>query len=97
MDTGDLPSSGTSRESQAMFWEGTVWVSIREKFVLSRNLGYKTSGGRHVAKCSSDSRVAYPEVDVQVRDLVRVVGIVAPIAPRGFSIQENFVLSSPRG
>ena len=30
-------------------------------------------------------RVAYPEVNVQVRDLVRVVGIVAPFAPRGFS------------
>ena len=31
-------------------------------------------GGRHVAKRSSDPRVAYPEVNVQVRDLVRVVG-----------------------
>ena len=27
-------------------------------------------GGRHVAKRSSDPRVAYPEVKVQVRDLV---------------------------
>ena len=47
-------------------------------------------GGRHVAKRSSDSRVAYPEVNVQVRDLLRVVGIVAP---RGFSIRGKFVLS----
>ena len=46
--------------------------------------------GRHVAKRSSDPRVAYPEVNVQVRDLVRVVGIVAP---RGFSIRGKFVLS----
>ena len=32
---------------------------------------------------SSDPMVAYPEVKVQVRDLVRVVGNVAPFAPRG--------------
>ena len=38
--------------------------------------------GRHVAKCSSEPWVAYPEVKVQVRDLVRVVGIVVPFAPR---------------
>ena len=35
-------------------------------------------GGRHVAKRSSDPRVAYPEVRVHLRDLVRVVRIVAP-------------------
>ena len=35
-----------------------------------------------MAKRSSDSRVAYPEVKVYVRDLVRIVGIVAPFAPR---------------
>ena len=71
-------------------------VSIRGKFVLSRNPGYKTrgvGGCRHVAKRSSDPRVAYPEVNVQVRDLVRVLGIVAPFAPRGFSIRGKFVLS----
>ena len=44
-------------------------------------------GGRHVAKRSSDPRVA--EVNAQVRDLVRVVGIVAPFAPRGFSIRTS--------
>ena len=44
-------------------------------------------GGRHVAKRSSDPRVAYPEVNVQVRGLVRVVRIVAPFASRGFSIR----------
>ena len=68
-------------------------ISIRGKFVLSRNPGYKTRGGRHVAERSSDPRVAYPEVNVQVRDLLRVVGIVAPFAPRGFSIRGKFVLS----
>ena len=44
-----------------------------------------------MAKRSSDSRVAYPEVNVQVRDLVRVVGIVALFAPRGFSIRGKFI------
>ena len=51
--------------------------------------------GRHVAKLSSDPRVAYPEVKVQVRDLVRVVGIVAPFAPREVCTLE-FVLPRPR-
>ena len=36
-----------------------------------------------MAKRNSDHRVAYPEVKVHVRDLVRVVDIVAPFAPRG--------------
>ena len=55
--------------------------------------GVQDEGVRHVAKRSSDPRVAYPEVNVQVRDLVRVVGIVALFAQRGFSIRGKFVLS----
>ena len=43
----------------------------------------KQSRVRHVAKRSSDPLVADPEVKIQVRDLVRVVGIVVPFAPRG--------------
>ena len=46
-------------------------------------------GGRHVAKHSSDPLVAYPEVKIQVRDLVQVVGIVVPFAPRGSVSWEN--------
>ena len=46
-----------------------------------------------MVKRSSDPRVAYPEVNVQVRDLVRGVGIVAHFAPRGFSIRGKFVFS----
>ena len=68
-------------------------VSIRGKFVLSRNPRYKTGGGRQMAKHSSDPRVAYPEVKVQARDPVRVVGIVAPFAPRRVNIRGKFVLS----
>ena len=36
-----------------------------------------------MAKRSSDPRVGYPEFKVQVRDLVRIVGMVDPFAPRG--------------
>ena len=55
--------------------------------------GVQDEGGRHVAKRSSDPRVAYPEINVHVWDLVRVVGIVAPFALQGFSIRGKFVLS----
>ena len=37
-------------------------------------------GDHHLSKRSSDPRLAYPEVKVQVRDLVRVVDTVAPFA-----------------
>ena len=36
-----------------------------------------------MVKRSSDPRIAHPEIEVQVRDLVRVVSTVAPFAPRG--------------
>ena len=55
--------------------------------------GIQDEWGRHVAKRSSDPRVAYPEVNVQVGTWMRVVGVVAPFAPRGFSIRGKFVLS----
>ena len=42
-----------------------------------------------MAKRSSDLRVAYPEVKVQVRDLVRVVGIVAPLPQGAGSVPGN--------
>ena len=54
-------------------------------------------GVRHVAKHSFDPRQAYPEVKLQARDLVRVVGMVATIAPLGAGTRGKFVLSSPRG
>ena len=75
-------------------------VSIREKIVLSRNPWYKTKAVAMRFKRSSDPRSSDPQVpyhEVQVRDLVRVVVIVARIAPRGSSIRGKFVLSSPRG
>ena len=66
-------------------------VSIRGKFILSRNLEFKTRAGRHVAKRFSDPRLAYPEVKIQVWDLMRVVDIIAPFAPRWVSIRGKFV------
>ena len=55
-------------------------VCIRENFILLGNWGTRL-GVRQVAKRSSDPRVAYPDVKIQVRKLVRVVGIVAPFCP----------------
>ena len=70
-------------------------VSVRGKFVLTRNPGYKTSGvAMWLNVRSSDPLVAYPEVKVQVWDLVRVV---APLAPRGVSIHENSFYRAPGG
>ena len=45
------------------------------------------------AKRSSEHRVAYPKVKLQVRDLMRVVGMVAFFAPRDVSIRGKIVLS----
>ena len=70
-------------------------VSIREKFVLSTRLGYKTRDCHHVVKRSSDPRVAYPEVKVQVLDLVRVVRIVSPFAPRVSVVYEKSFYRAP--
>ena len=65
------------------------------RFIEKRRV--QVEAGRQVAKHSSDPRQAYPEVKLQGRDLVRVVGIVAPFAPLGAGTRGKFVLSSPRG
>ena len=66
-------------------------IQYSGKILFTEKPGVQDEGGRHVAKRRSDPRVAYPEVKVQVRDLVRVVVIVAPFAPRGISIWGKFV------
>ena len=53
-------------------------------------------GGCHVAKRSSDPRVAYPEVKVQVRDQVRVVASVGPLPHGGFVPGKNSFIE-PQG
>ena len=89
------PSSTMPRESQAKFRDGTVWGfykcpvgtgpagSVFGEISFYRETRVTRLRGRHVAKRSCDPRVAYSEVKFQVRDLVRVVGNVAPFAPRG--------------
>ena len=84
-------SSYTHLITPATKYKNVFWYSGKIRFI--EKPGEHDEGGRHVAKRSSDPRVAYPEVNVQVRDLVRVVGTVAPFAPRGFSIRGKFVLS----
>ena len=71
---------------------GSVFGEIR--FIEKR--GVQDERGRYVAK-RSDSRKAYPEVKLQGRDLVQVVGSVAPFASLGTGTRVKFVLSSPRG
>ena len=70
-------------------------VSIQGNFVLSRNPRIQNEGDRQVVKRSSDLRVAHPEVKVQVRDLVRVVGIVASL-PRGGSVFGKICFIEPQ-
>ena len=48
-------------------------------------------------KRSSDTRVAYPEVKIQVRDLVRVVGILAPFDQGGSVPGKNSFYRVPGG
>ena len=69
--------------------------------VFVENLFYRETrdtrlGDRHVAKRSSDPRVAYPE-KVQVRDLVHVMGILASFVPRGSIFGENSFYRAPEG
>ena len=107
MGTGNLsrvPLAAVHPGSQAMFRDGTVWVlkkgpvgtgpawSVFVKIRFIEKPGVQDEGGRHVAKHSSDPRVACPEVNVQVRDLVRVVGIVVPLCPAGVHYSEKIRL-----
>ena len=70
------PSSSTPRESQAKFRDGTM--CIRVLWVFGENSFYQNMWCiRRGGKRTSYPGVAYPEVKILVRDLVRVVGIVA--------------------
>ena len=53
----------------------------QQRYAKGKKPGVQDYGGHHVAKRRFEPRVAYLEVKVQVRDQVRVVGIVAPFAP----------------
>ena len=74
-------------------------VSIRAKAVLSKILGCE-GVAIWLNVVLNNSRVAYPYVKVHVRELrelLRVVGIVAPFARRGAVTRGKFVISSPKG
>ena len=92
-------SSSTFRESQTMFRDRNRGYCRRFLWVpgprgqYSEKPGVQDERGRHVDKRSSDPRVAYPELNVQVRDLVRIVGIVAPFCPAGVQYSGKIVLS----
>ena len=51
--------------------------------------------GRQKAKRISDPRVAYPEVKVQVRDLVRVWVLLPPLSHWGYVPGENLFYRAP--
>ena len=71
--------------------------SVFGKKSFYRETWVQDDGGHRVAKRSSDPSLAYPEVKVQLRDLVRVVGIFASFALLGVGTRGKFVLSSPSG
>ena len=75
---------------------GPVGSVFGENSIYQETWGTRR-GDRHVAKYSSDPRQAYPEVKLQGRDLVRVVGFVAPFTQMGAGTRGKFVLSSPIG
>ena len=88
MGTGDLclvpPAAVCHGRAGQNSGTGPYGVQYSEK-----NRFIEKPGGRHQAKRSSDPQVAYTEVKVQVRDIVRVVDIVAPL-PHGVTVpREN--------
>ena len=59
-----------------------LFIEFQENAGDGRRGGGLWAYGYSAKRCS-DPEVANPEVKVQVRDQVRVVGIVTPFAPRG--------------
>ena len=72
-------------------------VSISGRIRFIKKPGVQDSGDRYVTKRSSEPRVAYTEVKVQVRDLVRGVGIVALLSHGGSVPGENSFYRAPGG
>ena len=69
--------AGPCGDCRRVLWVPGPWGQYSGKILLIEKPGVQDYGSRHVAKRSSDPRVAYPEVKVHLRDLVRVVRIVA--------------------
>ena len=76
------------------------WVPSSRRQYSGGNLFYRETWGtrigcRHVAKRSSDPWVAYPEVKVQVQDLVRIVGIIGPLPQEASVFGKNSFYRAP--
>ena len=89
--------SGPCGDCRRVLWEPGPGGQYSGKARFIEKYGVQDEWGRHVAKYSSDPRQAYPEVKLQGRDLVRVVGIVAPFAPMGAGTRENSFCRAPVG
>ena len=89
--------SGPVGDCRSVLWEPGPWGQYSGKIRFIEKHEDQNEGGRHVAKYSSDSRQAYSEVKLQGRDLVRVVGFVAPFTQMGAGTRGKFVLSSHIG
>ena len=79
--------AGPCGHCRKVLWVPGPWSQYSGKIRFIEKPGVQDEGGRHVAKRSSDTRVAYLEVNVQVRDLVQVV---ASFARREFSRRELY-------
>ena len=92
-------SSGTGScwDCRRVLWVPGPRGQYSGKIRFTEKLGVKDEGGRHVAKRSSDPRVAYTGVKLQVRDLVQIVGIVDPFAHVGLVPRENSFCHAPGG
>ena len=89
--------TGPCGDCRLVLWVTGPRGQNSEKIRFIEKHGVQDEGGLHVAKRSSDPRQAYPEVKLQGRDLVPVVGIVAHFAPLVAGSRGKFVLSSPPG
>ena len=98
MGTGAAVRHGRSRQTsepgpfwdcRRVLWVPGPWGQYSGKIRLIKKHGVQDEVGRHVDKSSSDPRQAYPEVKLQGRELVRVVGIVAPLSHWGPEPREN--------
>ena len=83
-------SSGTGPSIEGYCGNRSRGVSIRGKSFYRETWGTRL-GDRKLVERGSDPRVAYPEVKVQVPDLVGVVGIIAPFAALGVGTCGTFV------
>ena len=80
---GRARQTSESGPCRRVLWVPDPWSQYSGKIRFIENMGYKTRGVAMFLKIVLTPRQAYPEVKLQGRDLMRVVGIVAPFAPMG--------------